>query len=369
MHYSFANDLLVLIGANGVGTVNRTAGTMQGWTLLTTGGNALGPPDGEGNILLASGTNLSTSSIGAVGGIISTDYVFTNWLAVVTPGGLYCWDPLSDSVWVWLSGGQIYRLFLNRLTGKGVDVADVIQWLCAQTDLQDYQCDVSEIVGRYGVQGIQLGQQSVRESILQLLQIFQIDAVETDGCIRFLPRDRMPLMTVLEEDIGANENLTKSEPRVQEVLQNETDTPERISLIYNDLARDFQPALQYDKRISQPFASNLAAFRNVTNSRLQQTITTPLSSDANTMKQQAQKMVYDAWAGRFSYTFKTAIKLLFLDPCDVVSLNYKGNMIELRLAEVDRGAGLAMQFKGQSHDYQVYASIATSTPGGMLPSQ
>jgi len=337
-----------------------------GYSPLDTGLGALGPPDALGNLMLASGILLSTASILAPNSAPSIQtFDFEDWLNPVTPGGSFSWDWTTYTLWVWSGSNQVYRLFLSRQHGVGVDVAQVIAWLLAQTDLEPFQWDVSEILEQYFVQGVQFGQQSVRESVLVLMQTFLIDAVETSGFIRFVPRSRPPAFAMLEEDIGAETDLSKIEPRMQEVLQSETDTPERISLLYFDVARDYQQALQYDKRISLPYSANLLTYKAVTNSRLEQSYTLPISSDADTMKQQAQLMLYEAWSARFAYTFKTAIKFLFLDPGDIITLSYKGVTLEIRLTEADRGAGLVLQFKGQSHDYQVYYSVATSTAGGM----
>jgi hypothetical protein len=372
VQYSHAGNSIVLIGDNGVGLVDVATGTVTGWTVVNGIGStgALGAPDTTGNLLLSNQTTkIALSAITRPGSTAVTQpYDFTQWITPVSTAGEYSWDSATNSVWVWSTGGSIFRLFLNRITGSGVDVANIITWLCAQTDLKSYQYDVTQITGLYSAQGIQFGQQSVRESILALCQIFMIDVVETNGAIHFLPRNRPPTITIAQEDLGAVDSLNKSEPRVEEVVTNETDMPERLSLIYSDRGRDYQQALQYEKRISQPYPANLATFRRITNSRLEQTITTPLSSDATTMKRQAQILLYDAWAARTSYSFKTAIKYLFLDPTDVVTLNYKGNAIELRLGAVDRGAGFALQFNGTSHDYQLYTSIAVSTVGGGLVS-
>ena len=338
-----------------------------GFTPLDTGLGALGPPDALGNLMLASGVLLSTAAILApnTAPLIVQTYNFEDWLDPFTAGGRFCWDWTTYTLWVWSASNQAYRLFLSRQHGVGVDVAQVIAWLLAQTDLETFQWDVSEILEQYFVQGVQFGQQSVRESVLVLMQTFLIDAVETNGLIKFVPRNRPPSFAMIEDDIGAETDMNKTEPRIQEVLLSETDTPERISLLYFDVARDYQQALQYEKRISLPYSANLLTYKAVTNSRLEQSYTLPISSDADTMKQQAQLMLYDAWSSRFAYTFKTAIKFLFLDPGDIITLNYKGVNIEIRLTEADRGAGLVLQFKGQSHDYNVYYSVATSTAGGM----
>lgn len=280
--------------------------------------------------------------------------------AGVPSGAVY--DGASNSIWV-SDAGSVYRLYLDRGGAGTVNLADVIAWLCQDAGLDSSQYDVSRVLG--GVGGVQLERQTVKESLLQIMPIAgPLDAAEIDGKLVFVPRGGAAAMTIPEDDLGALTGPDKQERRLAELLQREIDTPYRVVLKYYDSGRDHQQAAQDARRISQPYASDLVGGRKVMNSRNEFDLTLPIAWSSDPVKQAAEKLLYDFWVSRFTYTWKTGIKYLRLDPTDIVDISYQGITIEARLTQADRGAALALEFSATASDSGIYTSVAVGSTGG-----
>src|SRR5438132_3221717 len=112
------------------------------------------------------------------------------------------------------------------------------------------------------------------------MELDLFDYHETDGKMVFVPRGGAPLIEIPEDDLGALSDPTKQEPRIIETLQLENDVPESVWIRFFDADHQFQEAAQYQKRISQPYASDLASGRPVTNSRTQLTLSSEVTDSA-----------------------------------------------------------------------------------------
>src|SRR6202008_1208407 len=127
-----------------------------------------------------------------------------------------------------------------------------------------------------------------------------------------------------EEDLGATEHGVTPAARLSETLQLETGGAQTGWGPYYDINKELQQATQYDKRISQPYATALLANPKVTNSRNQVNLSVPVTDSPGPMKQQARSILLDAWQARMRYQFKTGPKYIRLDPTDKIQITYKG---------------------------------------------
>lgn len=275
------------------------------------------------------------------------------------------YDGNSNSIWVASADGGLRRLYLDRGSAGGVLLATIIGWLCEDAGLTSSEYDVSLVTGSVG--GVQLERQAVRESLLTVMPLGLLDAAEIDGKLVFVPRGRTPVLTISEDDLGALDDPTKNERRLSEVLQQEIDTPHRVELQYYDQGRQYQQAVQESRRISQPYASDLVSGRKVMNSRNELSINLPVSWSSTPARQAAEKLLYDFWVSRFTYSWKTPIRYLRLDPTDVVNVSYKGQTIEARLTQADRGAGFALEFAAAGSDSGIYTSTIPGSTGASAP--
>jgi hypothetical protein len=370
----YAADIAYDPASNCVITLNEDGSATRidcatGLVIATTapgavGGDAwLGAPS-IGTILSSNLTLLSIGSVVEGSDPITTPHNISNYGVANLDTALAQWDPNSNSVWLHQDGTlNIYRIFLDRSSGQGVDVADVIAWLCAQSDLGVSQYDVSRIGGYAYVFGVQFGAEALRDSILMLMKAFIINSAEVDARILWTRPDRPPTFLIDYDELGALETIRKKEPRLIEALQQETDVPERVAITYYDKTKLYQQALQYFKRISAPYSSNLTSFKHVTNTRSELNLTIPVTSDPTTMRRQSQKLLMVAWIERQTRQWKGTTRHVRLDPNDVGLVLYKGNALETRVTQADRGALGALQFGGAAHDVEVYTSSLIATSG------
>lgn len=329
------------------GTSISTSSDFQGSVMLATSGGTIGA------------ARVSTSDIGA---LTPTVYDYSDWFPSIIGDGssVALYDGPTDSIWI-TDAGSLYRIYLDRADGQGVTVDVIVAALHSEAGYSAGQYDVSELTG-YSRDGVEYDQEPRKQSIQTLMQLDVFDGVESDGKIKYVRRDHDPVLEISEDDLGASDG-TAQEPRLVETLQEETEVPETVSLNYYDKSKLYQQATQNAKRISQPYASEFLDNQPVTNSRTKLLLTLPVSDSATPMKQCAEKILYDRWASRFKYTFKTGIKYIRLDPTDPITVAYKGRSLAMRLTEADRGASLALQFQAESHDPNVYLSVAHSDSG------
>lgn len=376
--YDPDSDSILILGSTKVGMWNVKTNVLIVISVIGTGDNILGSSIGiDGTVLVGGSTGFYRLDLGlaALGEApLVKHYNVPDWNAVWSGNGGAVYDSLTNSVWVtqgYGHGNQLFRIYLDRLAGTGVTLDLVIAALHAEAGYDASQYDVTALSDIF-VGGVEFAQEAYKQSIQNLLALYLVDEVETDGIIKYVPRGASAVITIPEDELGAIADGVSSsnpEPRLTEVLQDEQEVPERVSVQYYDQDKQYQQAVQYDKRISKAYTSDLIDGRSVTNSRHQLTISAEVSDTAGPMKRQAQKILYDAWLGRMQYAGKTTIKHIRLNPTDVVNLAYKSGTLEARLTEVDRGAGMALDLKGISSQATaaIYQSSATTSSGSAAP--
>jgi hypothetical protein len=285
-----------------------------------------------------------------------TSYDLANWYPSYTYNGGEIWDPATNSIWTGVTSGTgVARFYLDRGEGNGLGLDDIVASIFAEAGYSSGEYDVSALAP-ITTQGYEIDQEPFLDSIKKLQSLFLFDMAEIDGKIVCVPRDSgLGAITIPESDLGATDIGTAPAPRASEVLTQETDVPETVWVHYYDITKALQQAAQYDKRISQPAATSLASNPKVTNSRNQLSVSVPVTDSPGPMKLQARRILLDNWQARMKYTFKTSWKYLRLDPTDKIQLTYKGQTLDVRLTSIDRGAGMALEFQGESYDAGIYS--------------
>jgi Putative phage tail protein len=373
LFYDPVTDVLLVYDLDSsITALDLTATPIAAVTVGGTGGPlANGAVDPTGTLMLPlnpSGphewTRLTVASLTAGGTPVLTYYGVEDFF---TPAGSMSgavYDEASGSIWM-SDAGNVYRLYLDRAVAGEVNLADVIGWLCEDAGLLSTEYDVSLVTGTIG--GVQLDRQAVRDSLTQLLALGPIDAAEIDGKLVFVPRGGSPVFTIPEEDLGALDAIDKSERRMSEMLQPEIETPYRVTILFYDQGRTYQQAAEDARRISQPYASDLVGGRVVMNSRQELTLTVPVTWTATAARQAADRILFGYWVSRFTYTWKTSVKWLRLDPTDVGQVTYQGKTFDVRLTQADRGAAFALEFKAAAADSGIYSNVLPGDSGAVQP--
>ncbi|MGK9234767.1 phage tail protein [Inquilinus limosus] len=283
----------------------------------------------------------------ATGAIVSLD---TGWGGNFSGVGAQCYDGDTDTIIVEATSGWT-RVSINRVNGDGEPLSRIVSELCGRVGLSADDIDVTELTDI--LPGYAIARQiTAREGIQPLSDLFLLDQVERDGKIRFQRRGRPVARQLTEDDlIRDGDGPTLSETRRQEV-----DLPAAVTITFSDPDRDYQEQTITARRMQLPQPTMWSS------NKLGMEIAAALKAD--TVKQQAEKLLYSAWTERVDYTLPTSWANADLDPADVVQLTMNdGSVHRFRLTSVDLGADLTVEAKAVGEEAAQYVSIVKADPG------
>lgn len=122
------------------------------------------------------------------------------------------------------------------------DVRQIMADLLQRSGIPVGQLDVDAVQGVLG--GVVLGEQaSIRQALEQLQGFFQLDSVEQNGTLAFIPRGKASVLSITEAELLG---------RAEEVLSierlAEPELPEQLDVVYLDPASDYQASVQTSLR-------------------------------------------------------------------------------------------------------------------------
>lgn len=185
----------------------------------------------------------------------------------------------------------------------------------------------------------------VRQMLEPLLTAHGVDAVETDGRVRFLPRNATPLLTIAQSDLAAYaDNEQPSKWDVTETRQVERELPVSITVNCFDEYLDYEQSSEKAPRV----ARNVKTVAEVT-------VDFPEVFSPRRARQIAERMQYEAWMGRMSHEVSLPPRYMVLDPADVIEVDLDtGETYTFRLTNVDVGQNYVVPVKGVAVDAIVY---------------
>jgi hypothetical protein len=252
-----------------------------------------------------------------------------------------------------VSGNVIYRAIrYNVLSTDNVTVGDIIADLCERAGLQPSQIDTSDITGT--VHGYALNQvASARADIDPLMRAYFIDAVESDGELKFLQRaGKTTVASVNFDDLGAVEPGNNAADALALTRTQEAELPRSVALTFINKDADFQPGTE-------------TARRQVTDSVYDVVDQLPIATNSEHMASVAATLLYDAWALRSVRKATLPRSYAHLDPSDNVTVEYpQGTFTSMRITRMT-DTGLLLQVDLVNADPDVY----TVTVPGATPAQ
>lgn len=133
--------------------------------------------------------------------------------------------------------------FRVELLGEPVSVADIITDLYCNQDgrLTTSDIDVTQVTGIM-VRGFMMtGKSALKDTVDELLESYQIDQVEVDGVIRFVPRGGISSGLVPLADLGAgNWGGDSDNTRVKIERKAQDELPSSLSLRFLDVVQNYQ---------------------------------------------------------------------------------------------------------------------------------
>ena len=229
--------------------------------------------------------------------------------------------PARSDVW---TDADNWRLghWLNGRLGS-VSLGSLVRELCRRAGLPESQVDVSalaDVVHGYLISALE----SPRASIAPLARHFGFDAVESEGVIRFQPRDRRPVATLGLDDLVAGSD---ADTEVIELVRaQETELPQALKW---QLVRSDE---EYDAMSVEARRATGAALRVTAE-------TSAIATPVGDAERRCRRALLEEWVGRETASFRLPPSRLALDPGDVVRLDHDGRLVVLRLTSVaDTGA-------------------------------
>lgn len=267
-------------------------------------------------------------------------------------GGVY--DKFTHSVIIMTNAGEV-KYPLERYGNNAVALSGVLSDICQKAGLPPTSLITSAVA--QSLRGYVVSRRmAAREALEPLLGAYFVDAVETDGILRFVPRGGASVAAIAKDDLGASDG-GEDQVRLSESRTQDVELPQRLDIVHVDPTRDHQPNTQHAARITDAIGT-----------REKQTREVSIALTPDEAKQIAERTLYNAWVERNRYQFTLPPRWLRLDPTDVVTVALDDMSLKLRLNKVDFGGNNVVSCEAVAEDEIVYLSTSTGS-GGNLPPQ
>jgi hypothetical protein len=268
-------------------------------------------------------------------------------LPMVDAGRIFVWSwdarpfpafPLRDDVW---SDGASYARghWLNgRIGAVGLD--SLIADICADYGLSEVDVgDVASLVDGFLIER----PMSARDALENLIVGFALDAMESEGVLKFRNRKQDSVLTLTEDDYV--------ETDAQEALfalsrAQETELPSGLKLMYADSTADYRNAVADVRKQRGLSARELV-------------LELPCATSQSIALQRAHVLLQENWSGRETVSFSLAPSRIDLEPGDVVTLRPR----QLRVAAINDGT--ARKLNAASYEASVYEPPPTTDRKGV----
>lgn len=252
----------------------------------------------------------------------------------------------QNSIWIGYFGA----------TSAAVAVADIIVDLCERVGMTVDMIDtaaVTQTVTGYVVRDTRSAGQALKE----LCDCFQIDFMESDWMLKFVPRGTAPVAALTEDKLASVDPQDASK-HWETAEAPEQEMPLLVAVKYSDPALNFQPGSAYARRPALPGVNTMWAKRRLT-------IDLPICTDNQTARQLAENWLYTAWGERETYQTMLSPEYLWLDPTDniTVSMN-NGDAYTVRIESIQTGGDYTLALQLASEDVTTYQP--STSPGATL---
>lgn len=246
----------------------------------------------------------------------------------------WCWDARPYPVFpvrtdIWGDGANHARgHWLNGRLGA-VDLGELIAQLAFRFSLS--AIDVSEVTGL--VDGFLLDRpMSGREALENLLSVFALDAVESNGALRVRSRKVLQATPIPHDDLAEGD---AKAPVLAETRAQETDLPAAVRIGYVESGFDYRTSAVMSQRAGSGSAREIA-------------LRLPAAVNQALAQARADVALEEAWAQRRRAEFSLLPSQLALEPGDCVAVSGQ----RWRIAAIADGA--ARKVEALHHDAGLY---------------
>ncbi len=248
-------------------------------------------------------------------------------------------NSLYKNAYIWMYG--------DRMTDGGYWLDAIVNDLSTRTGIKAIKTDVTQLQNILVDGYVVSTRTAIRSCLEQLSTGFLFDGIESEYKLKFILRGKNSVKIIDYKEFGAmdySNNLNFSELLTM-TRQQELELPKKINLIYIDKNKDYQPNTEESKR-------QLNTTEEV------QSISLPIVFNNNKAKQLVDKLMYNAWVSRDSFTFTTNYDHIDLEPSDVITVNKEDATYNLRIVKKEEDLG-KIKFQVVSEDATVYSQDST----------
>ncbi len=238
----------------------------------------------------------------------------------------------------------------GRLISSPTNAGAIAQDICQKVgfnlaDLDTTEIDTIEVQGFWTNSNI-----SARNAIGQLQQAFFIDAVESNGQLRFINQIRptSPL-NILTTDIASHEFGQDRPDNYTIIRTQEAEIPDEISVTYLDPDFAYQQASQNATRQVSPNKNKLD-------------VNVSLVLTASEALAISRKVLYLAWAQRRLFQFNLPLRYIQLEPGDTASVEFFGESTLVYVTKVNIGGNFLLQCEAIPYEPSLLALSAVAVP-------
>jgi hypothetical protein len=220
----------------------------------------------------------------------------------------------------------------SKITEGDVDVS------LLTSELVGYKIDSKSDISKY---------------IEQLLVVYTMDVVESEGKLKFVPRGGSVVAEIPEDSLCAYDD-SGGNKEEQDYLTihrvKESDLPKQISISYYDPDKKYEVSEQHIIR------QNVQTKREVS-------MEYPMILTNTQAIQLIEILLYSAWIARTTFEFKLSFDYLYLEPGDIVEVTYNNTVYNIRIAYMELGYPGLINIRGYADDANTYTSTTIGTGG------
>jgi hypothetical protein len=217
------------------------------------------------------------------------------------------------------------------------DTQSIIRDILRRAGFSELTVDASALQGY--VTGLGIGKRgSLRAAVDDLLYLFQIDAIESDGVLKFTFRGKTPVVTLSSADLVP----ISDEPQQLVSLSRKEwfSLPNRVDIVYPDIDNDHENSTESGER-------------QVVDNNNFSSIQTAIVLNSTKAKEIASTLLDTLYVEIFTLSFSTFLKYGYLEVGDVVAVTSFNRTWNVRISKM-KTSGNLIEIEGITTDIGTY---------------